>query len=139
MSFRNTNHIPNDAELGEEAADWLLRLKDTEIDPEDEYPDIKSRNNAFYDWLGMSPEHLRVFLEIIETHRRLPMIDSRHLIRVEGLLQDRMADVIQLHKQKSARGAHPCPDDGPSRSGFARCHPRPHANAYRYGVPSPLC
>lgn len=109
MSFRSTNDRPSDAELGEEAADWLLRLEDTEIDPEDEYPDMKSRNNAFYDWLGRSPEHLRVLLETLETHRRLPMIDSRHLIRVEGLLQDRMADVIQLHKQKDGARRTPVP------------------------------
>lgn len=100
MSARKKNDTPSDAELGDEAADWLLRFEDTAPDPEDEYPDLKSRNHAFYEWLGISPEHLRVFLETIETHKRLRMIDSRHLIRVEGLLQDRMAEVIQLHKEK---------------------------------------
>lgn len=109
MSIRNTNDIPSDAELGEEAADWLLRFEDSALDPEDEYPDVKSRNNAFYDWLGASPEHLRVFLETIETHKRLALIDSRHLIQVEGLLQDRMADVIQLHKEKERARRAPAP------------------------------
>lgn len=109
MRFMNTSDAPSDAEFGDEAADWLLRFEDTEPDPEDEYPDVKSRNDAFYDWLGASPEHLRVFLETIETHKRLRMIDSRHLIRVEGLLQDRMAEVIQLHKEKARSRRAPAP------------------------------
>ena len=109
MSSRNTNDVPSDAELGEEAADWLLRFEDTEPDPEDEYPDVKSRNHAFHEWLARSAEHLRVFLETIETHKRLRMIDSRHLIRVEGLLQDRMAEVIHLHKEKERSRRLPAP------------------------------
>lgn len=109
MSFRNTSDVPSDAELGDAAADWLLRFEDTEPDPEDEYPDLKSRNHAFHEWLGTSPEHLRVFLETIETHKRLRMIDSRHLIRVESLLHDRMADVIHLHKEKERSRRAPAP------------------------------
>ncbi len=119
MSFKNMNDVAGDAELGDEAADWLLRFEDTEPDPEDEYPDLKSRNGAFYEWLGMSQTHLRVFLETVETHKRLRVIDSQHLIRVESLLQDRMADVIQLHKEKELSRRAP----GPGRPPFQQRTP----------------
>jgi len=100
MSARNVTGILSDAELADQAADWLLRFEDTEPDAEDEYPDAESRNQAFYAWISGSAEHLRVFLETIETHKRLRLIDSRQLVWTEGLLQDRMAEVIPLHKER---------------------------------------
>lgn len=95
----------SDAELADQAADWLLRLEDRELDPEDGFTDMESRNRAFFEWLSASAEHLRAFLETIETHKRLRLIDSQQLIRVQDLLHDRTADIIQLHREKAPRRA----------------------------------
>src|SRR5262245_26831663 len=97
MSFKNDATLRTEAELGEQAAEWLLRLDD--CDPDDEYPDEQARHQAFYQWLETSPQHLRVFLETVETHRRMQMLDARHAIKVETLLRHR-ADVIPLHKER---------------------------------------
>jgi transmembrane sensor len=88
--------------MGETAAGWLLRLEETDGGSDSEYSDEKARNRAFYEWLATSPDHLRVFLETVETSRRLRMIDADHLIHVETLLRQR-ADVIPLRKEKPLR------------------------------------
>jgi transmembrane sensor len=105
MSFRNDSNLRSDAELGEEAAEWLLCFADTGPDPQHDYPDEKTRNQAFYEWIETSPEHLRVFMETAETHQRMRLIDERHEIRIKALLRQR-ADVIQLHREKPARHRH---------------------------------
>ncbi len=106
MSFGKPHAPQNDAELGMAAAEWLLRLSDPEVGPEDPYPDPQARNDAFFDWLTASAEHLRVFLEMVETHRRLPLIDAQRLIEIEQLLGQRPAEVIRLYgnvKEESVR------------------------------------
>lgn len=99
MSFRNDREERNDAGIGEEAAEWLLRLDEADPDSQGEYPDEEARHQAFYDWIGTSPEHLRVFLETVETHRRMQVIDARHAIKVDALL--RRADVVPLRKDQA--------------------------------------
>lgn len=96
-----------DAGLGMEAAEWLLRLEDEDTDGEDEFADATARNAAFLGWIGRSPEHLRIFLETVETHRRLPMIDSRRLMEVEALLSRRSAEVIPLPGSRGAEALSP--------------------------------
>lgn len=98
MSFRGDHGVGDDLALGEEAAEWLLRLDESSPQPPDEYSHEQARNRAFYEWIETSPEHLRAFLETVETHRRLRLVDARHVIRVEALLRQR-ADVIPLHKE----------------------------------------
>lgn len=85
-----------ESEIGLEAAEWLLRL-DAEL-PETEagFADSQARNEAFFTWLRQSPRHLQIFLETIETSRRLTMIDPQKLIDVESLVQRRMAEIIPL-------------------------------------------
>jgi transmembrane sensor len=78
-----------DAELGLEAAEWLLRLTDPE-------PAAQERE-AFLDWVGQSPGHLRVFLETVETHRRLMGIEREHLRTLDELLGHQRADVVSLY------------------------------------------
>lgn len=85
-----------DEALGLEAAEWLLRLDDADPDIGAEFADTKACNQAFFDWVGQSPNHLRVFLETVETQRHMPLIDANRLIEVEDLLQERFADVIPL-------------------------------------------
>lgn len=85
-----------ESEIGLEAAEWLLRLDAELPDAEAGFADSQTRNEAFFTWLHQSPRHLRIFLETIETSRRLPMIDPRRLIDVESLVQRRMAEIIPL-------------------------------------------
>lgn len=96
MNFRRTDHANDDAALGLEAAEWLLRLDDLDPDAAEAFPSLETRNQAFFDWIGRSSDHLRVFLETVETHRRMPLIDANRLIEVEDLLKQRFADVIPL-------------------------------------------
>src|SRR5687767_1919586 len=85
-----------EADTGLEAAEWLLRLNDAELDPAEPFENLHARSDAFFDWIGRSPDHLRIFLETVEVHRRLPQIDQQRLIELEGLLARRFADVIPL-------------------------------------------
>lgn len=121
MSFTKDREISNDAEIGEAAAEWLLSFDAADPDVDNEYPDEKSRNEAFYEWLETSPDHLRVFLETVETLRRARMIDAHHLIEVETLLRNR-ADVIPLWKAKPAWPAHRA--ENPSRDSVQTRWPR---------------
>src|SRR5882724_7798492 len=61
---------PHDSQVCANAAEWLLRLQDTGLDPEEPYPDPLERQNAFIEWLTGSPMHVRAFLEIMEVERR---------------------------------------------------------------------
>src|SRR5437660_4862481 len=103
MSSRIPDRPTNsaDPQIGLEAADWLVRLQDTEADPEEAYPDPLARQSAWLDWLNRSPEHLRVFLETLETERRLHKIDPQRLVEIRELLEARSADVIALYGNTS--------------------------------------
>src|SRR2546421_393426 len=84
------------AGIGLEAAEWLVRLEDAESDAEEAYPDLIERQHAWLDWLGRSPEHVRAFLGVLETKRRLHGIDPQRLIRIQDLREARSADIIPL-------------------------------------------
>ncbi|HEY8508031.1 MAG TPA: FecR domain-containing protein [Steroidobacteraceae bacterium] len=110
MSFRTDSEIRRDAALGEEAAEWLLRLEETDSDPHRESQDEKARNQAFWEWIQRSPEHLRVFLETVEVHRRMQLIDARHLIKVEALLAQRAAVIpLPLPRDRQSTAAPSAP------------------------------
>lgn len=82
--------------LGEQAGEWLLNLEDREPGEDHPYPDPAQRQEAFFKWVSTSPDHARVFLETVETWRRLACIDSRRAIEIQALLEDRGAEVIHL-------------------------------------------
>lgn len=91
---------PSDTDLRMEAAEWLLGMEETTPDLQDPYANPEERNRAFLEWVSRSSQHLKIFLEIVETHRRLPMIDRQCLINVEQLLAQREADIIHLPGKK---------------------------------------
>src|SRR5437899_2480497 len=68
---RNDSTNSPDSQAGLEAADWLLRLQTADLTREESYPDLAGSWEAFLEWLNRSPGHVRAFLEIIETDRRL--------------------------------------------------------------------
>lgn len=87
----------SDDDLGEQAADWLVRLIDEDVDSQEPYASPIARNHAFMHWVGQSPEHLQIFLETVEMHRRLRSIDAAGEVRIAELLANRDADVIRLY------------------------------------------
>lgn len=99
MSFRTSSSATRKADeaLGLEAAEWLLRLNDDDADDSEEFAHPEARNQAFLDWVSKTPQHLRIFLETVETHRRMRAIDPNRLIAIESLISKRFADVIPLH------------------------------------------
>ncbi len=88
---------PSGASLGIEAAHWLLRFQNDHADPQDPLCDSAVRNEAFLDWLALSPRHVRAFLEIYETDRRLPSSHRRPYLDIDDLLQRQNADVIRIY------------------------------------------
>ena len=99
MRFRRSKSsrtAPQDSQISMEAAEWLVRLQDADVDPEEPYPDPLERQNAFYKWLTRSPAHVQAFLEIMEVERRAGHPDPQRLIKVQELLDASPADVIQL-------------------------------------------
>jgi transmembrane sensor len=98
MKFRQNSSRtpPDDFQVSNEAAEWLVRLQDTGVDPEEPYPDPMERQKAFFKWLTRSPEHVRAFLEIMEVERRAGHPDPQRLIKIQELLDASPADVIQL-------------------------------------------
>src|SRR5882672_11385626 len=78
MRFRRSKSrtLPDDAELSTEAAEWLVRLQDTGVDPEEPYPD--------------------------PVERRAGHPDPQRLIKIQELLDASPADVIQLFDPPTA-------------------------------------
>src|SRR5882757_2431264 len=99
MKFRRSKSnrtSPPETDINEEAAEWLVRLQDTGVDPEEPYPDALERQSAFFKWVTRSPAHVQAFLEIMEVERRAGRPDPQRLIKVQELLDASPADVIQL-------------------------------------------
>ncbi len=72
------NAMPFDVDgesLEDEAADWCVRLNDTAFDPDEPYPGVAERNEAFLQWIRRSPAYYEAFLRIYEVHRKLYGID----------------------------------------------------------------
>jgi len=87
----------SNARIDTEAADWLVRLLDTDVDPEEPIPDPAQRQQAFFDWLALGPSHVRAFMEIIEVERRVRNPDPQRSIKIQELLEATPANVIQLY------------------------------------------
>jgi transmembrane sensor len=100
MTFRRskeTRSAAGDPKIAQEATEWLVRLQDADVDPEEPYPDPLERQNAFIDWLKLSPAHVRAFMEMMEVERRFGHPDPQRLIKIQELLEANPADVIQLY------------------------------------------
>ena len=87
-----------EARLGLEAAEWIVRLNEAGLDPEEPYSSMAERDRAFLEWTTRSPDHLRLFVETFEVHCRLQDIDRGRLIQIQDLLRTQHADVIPLFK-----------------------------------------
>ncbi len=85
-----------DTQIADEATEWILRLEDTDIDPEDPYPDPAEREQRFLTWVTQSPEHIRLFLELYETYRRVGQLDPQRRIDIEELLAQPDAAIVPL-------------------------------------------
>ena len=91
----NTSDSTDDSSIAIAATEWLVRLLDTDFDPEEPYPDPLERQNAFTGWLSRNPAHVRAFLEILEVERRAGRPDVQRLIKIEELMPS-MPTALQL-------------------------------------------
>jgi transmembrane sensor len=108
MTGPKTHRTPR-ALAGQEAAHWLLRLQDTDPDPQDPYFEAAVRHEAFLDWLGEAPEHVQAFLEVFETYRRLGTLDPAKQISIEALLTHRNASVTRIYGTPAPTALAPAP------------------------------
>ena len=86
MRYRNRKGSTksSDSDLASEAALWLLRLRDAEPDSEEPDRELPDREDALIRWLKFSADHVRAFMEIIETDRRLRCFDAWRSISVQA-------------------------------------------------------
>jgi transmembrane sensor len=105
-STKRGPHSPQfpDEQIGLEASQWLVRLTDTEPQPDDPYFDPDIRSAAFLAWITTSTEHLEMFLDTYETHRRLQNIDPSCRIDISGLL--RQAEEVPVVTRLSNTARH---------------------------------
>jgi ferric-dicitrate binding protein FerR (iron transport regulator) len=82
-------------QLGPEASEWVLRLVDTDPEPEDPYFDPAKRKAAFLEWLDRSPEHLAMFIETVKAYQTMKGIDPSRLINIPGLLTELSAERLR--------------------------------------------
>lgn len=87
---------PGNLQVALEAAEWLVRLMDTDFDPEEIYPNPLERQNAFFDWLNQAPEHVRAFLEVMEVERRTRHPDPDRLINIDDPLSALRQTVVPI-------------------------------------------
>jgi ferric-dicitrate binding protein FerR (iron transport regulator) len=94
-STKRGPHSPqsSDEQIGLEASQWLVCLTDTEPQPDDPYFDPVIRSAAFLAWITASTEHLEMFLDTYETHRRLENIDPSCRIDISALLRQAVEEV----------------------------------------------
>lgn len=103
----NSSRTSGNSSTDIEAAEWLVRLLDNEVDAEEPIADPMQRQIAFFDWLNLSPAHVRAFLEIMEVERRTRHPDPQRLIKIQELLESTATNVIQLYDPPHrARGSH---------------------------------
>jgi transmembrane sensor len=94
---------PYSQEVGRQAAHWLLRLQETEPTVAgDRQP---TRDQAFLDWLAVSPQHVCAFLEFYDTYDRLGQIDPDQKIHVPTLL--RQASIYPVGRRQPEGGEQP--------------------------------
>src|ERR1700730_2385077 len=89
-----------DTQIADEATEWILRLEDTDIDPEDLYSDPAERQQHFLTWVTQSPQHIRQFLELYETYRKVGQLDPQHRIDIEELLAQPNAAIVPLFTEE---------------------------------------
>lgn len=71
MTIHLIDPTSKDAQIYAEAADWLLRLRDTDFDPEEPYTNSTERQKCFFAWATQSPAHVRAYMEIAQTYYKL--------------------------------------------------------------------
>jgi transmembrane sensor len=74
--------------IAEQAAEWLVCLRDQHLSQDDHFPNSAARNKAFFDWVKESPAHLLLFMEMAELERRLNRLDEKTLTSIRDLLVD---------------------------------------------------
>jgi transmembrane sensor len=89
-------HTDPDLQLGEEAAEWFLRMRSGTPEPDETYPDPKECLAAFKAWLEQSPEHQHAYRQIEQLHQAAFQLTPPASFNVQALLQQSAAEVIPL-------------------------------------------
>jgi transmembrane sensor len=84
----------DDRTIVEQAADWLIRLRDTKPAAGDPYRDPEVRHRAFFEWLTCSPAHLRAFMELMELERRVRRLDAGAFSGIQRLIESAPPAVV---------------------------------------------
>jgi ferric-dicitrate binding protein FerR (iron transport regulator) len=85
---------PSAAQIADEAAEWVLRLENTNFDPTEPFPDLIDRRQRFLAWVRQSPVHLREFLELHHAYFQLDAVDPRRLVDIAALLEPPAAKIV---------------------------------------------
>ncbi len=87
----------NPSSLDAEAADWLVELRDPENDSVGAESHVASREAAFLQWVGQSPQHLHAFVNSSRTFDALDRLAGMKHIDVRELINGHSNDVIPLY------------------------------------------
>lgn len=88
-----------DAKLGIQAAEWLIRLEDTER------PTTSRQQAEFFAWLRRSPQHLKAFFDAADLWRGLENFDAGREVDLEKLIAGRYSNAVRLRGIDSLREA----------------------------------
>ncbi len=93
----------------DEAADWFIRLQDSDVDTKD--------REAFSDWLSASSEHVREYLALANLHAEIAeapgTVSSNELIDLARATNSQ--NVIPLHEAATATGLELAPQSSNAR------------------------
>jgi transmembrane sensor len=96
LNFRSFISSADD-QIGEEAAEWLMRFTEVEPDPKDAYSNPAVRDDAFLNWTARSSNHLRMFVKTIDVYQRLGEINPEKLIDMTELLASARSEIQRLN------------------------------------------
>jgi len=82
--------------IAEQAADWLVCFRTHSFSQDDPYRDPARRDRAFFDWVGQSPTHLLLFMEMLEIERRFSRLDARALASIRESIENSDADSVRI-------------------------------------------
>lgn len=84
-----------------EAADWVVRLEDADVDRAD-----AATQAEFFAWVQQSSRHLQAFMDARDAFHELDRLDSQHRVNVRELLDKKSADIIPLRTNAESSIRH---------------------------------
>jgi transmembrane sensor len=98
-------HTDPDLQLGEEAAEWFLRMRSGTPEPDETYPDPKECLAAFKAWLEQSPEHQHAYRQIEQLHQAAFQLTPPASFDIHALLKKVAAPHRQTQRLRGSKFA----------------------------------